>query len=321
MWLTATRVGLLAIVAFLPAIGCGWVKNWDDNANFLDNSQFRGLGWAQIAWAWKTTKLGVYQPLCWMMYEAEYSLWGLKPRGYHVVGLALHALTAAAVFAVLVALLRRCRPDLQASRPAVIRWSAALAAALWAAHPLRAEPVTWVSAHGYLPCTLCLTLGVLAYLRAHEPSRSARGSLAWSAVVIALFAAALLFKPAAVSFPVVLLLLDVYPLRRLGRVGGADAWVGRATWRVWAEKLVLAAPGLAIISTAMASRPKVDGGLGSRLAAAAYAAWFYPIKTLVPLGLSAAYAPNDRVTLGQPLFLAAAVGVVGVTALAIRLRG
>jgi Flp pilus assembly protein TadD len=318
-WLTAARVGLLTVAAFLPVIACGWV-NWDDDANFLENPQLRGLGWAQVAWAWRTTLLGVYQPLSWMMFEAEYSGWRLNPKGYHVVSLALHAVNAVAVFALFVALLRRSLPDLAASRPAVVRRSAALAAALWAVNPLRVEPVAWVSAQGYLPCTLCLVLAVLAYLRTHDPGRSLRGWLAWSAAALGLYAAAVLFKAVAVGLPAVLVVLDVYPLRRLGRGGGVGAWLGRPSWRVWAEKLPFAVLGLLFINTAAESRPTFEAGLGARLATAAYAVWFYPFKTAVPLWLSAAYAPCEGVTLSQPLFLAAALGAVGITA-AVAWRG
>jgi tetratricopeptide (TPR) repeat protein len=319
VWLTAARVGLLAVAAFLPAIACGWMTTWDDDKNFLGNRQFRGLGWAQIAWAWKTTILGVYQPLCWMMYEAEYAAWGLNPKGFHIVGLALHGVVAAAVFALFVALLRRCLPELEASRPAVVRWSAAFAAAFWAVHPMRAEVAAWVSAQGYMPSTLCLILAVLAYLRAHDPGRSARGRLACSAT--ALYAAAVLFKTVAVSLPIVLLVFDFYPLRRLGWRGGVHAWVGRATWRAWAEKLPFFAVGLASGFLAMKSRTTVEPGLGMRLAAAAYSVWFYPIKTLMPLWLSAMYILNDAVKLTQPLPLAAALGAVGLTAMAIWFHG
>ena len=224
MWPTAARVGLLAVAAFLPAIACGWITTWDDEKNFLGNPQFRGLGWTQIAWAWKTTILGVYQPLCWMMLEAEYAAWGVNPKGYHIMGLALHGLVAAAVFALFVALLRRCLPDLGSSRPVVVRRSAAVAAAFWAVHPMRAEPVAWVSAQGYMPCTLCLIYAVLAYLRAHDPGRSARGRLAWSSIALALYAAAMLFKTVAVSLPLVLLVLDLYPLRRRPGPGSPPGW-------------------------------------------------------------------------------------------------
>src|SRR5579859_7748057 len=108
-WLPAVRLGLLTVIAFLPVIGCGWV-NWDDDGNFLHNPDFRGLAWANIVWAWKTALLGVYQPLGWMLLEAEYAAWGLNPRGYHIVSLVFHAANTAALYAVTVALLKRALP-------------------------------------------------------------------------------------------------------------------------------------------------------------------------------------------------------------------
>ena len=55
--------------------------------NFLDNPYFRGLGAAQVKWAWTTFWFGVYQPLAWLLFEAQYVFWKLDPRGYHLTSL------------------------------------------------------------------------------------------------------------------------------------------------------------------------------------------------------------------------------------------
>ena len=66
-------------------------------------------GPAQLAWAARTFWLGVYQPLAWLLFEAQYAACGLDPRGYHLTSLALHAANAVALFALILALLDRCR--------------------------------------------------------------------------------------------------------------------------------------------------------------------------------------------------------------------
>ena len=100
------RTGLVAVllivvvgVAFLPALNNGFV-DWDDELNFLENSQYRGLGWPQVRWAWSTFLLGVYQPLAWLLLEAQYVLFGLDARGYHLTSLLLHAANAVALYAL-----------------------------------------------------------------------------------------------------------------------------------------------------------------------------------------------------------------------------
>jgi tetratricopeptide (TPR) repeat protein len=310
---------LIALVAFLPVIGCRWV-NWDDDTNFLNNPDFRGLGWRQVAWAWKTTLLGVYQPLGWMLYEAEFAAWGLDPRGYHVVSLVLHAANAAVLFALTLALLRRSLPDLFRAHPATVRRSAGLAVALFMVHPLRAETVAWVSSQSYLPSALFAMLAVLAYLRAHDPEHRPRGEMIWSVLAFVLFVVAILFKAVAISLPAVLVILDVYPLKRLGWGHGINDWPGPRARRVWLEKLPYLAIGLVFVAITLWSKPKFEGSLGSRLATASYAVWFYPVKTIVPAGISALYSSCDRVDFSGPIYVACALGVVGFTVATIRLR-
>jgi hypothetical protein len=59
----------------------GWECQWDDNPSLLENPDFRGLGWKNLVWAWITFQTAVYQPLGWMLLEAEYAIWGLDPSG------------------------------------------------------------------------------------------------------------------------------------------------------------------------------------------------------------------------------------------------
>src|SRR5437016_1153293 len=64
-WLVALPLALIVVAAFIPALNQGFV-DWDDRNNFLNNPHYRGLGVAQVEWAWSTFWLGVYQPLAWL---------------------------------------------------------------------------------------------------------------------------------------------------------------------------------------------------------------------------------------------------------------
>ncbi len=316
MWLVAIPLVLLVAAAFGPALDNGFVA-WDDRENLLANYHYRGLGRAQVRWAWTTFHLGVYQPLAWMLYEVQYAVWGLDPRGYHLTSLLLHAADAVALYALIVALLVRCRPDPFLRRPWARAVGAGLATALFAVHPLRVEPVAWASAQSYLPCALSSMLAVLAYLRAVGDSDPPRR--AWLGASFALFAAAMLFKAPAVGLPAVLLILDVYPLRRLG--GGPGRWLGPSARRVWLEKVPFLALGLVFMGLAVAAktanrtiRPLGQDGVAGRVAQACYAAWFYLVKTAIPRDITAFYPRNGPIDWHAPPFLASILATAALSA-------
>jgi tetratricopeptide (TPR) repeat protein len=319
-WTMVVPLTVLAVVAFLPALDNGFV-NLDDHANFLYNPNYRGMGRAQVAWAWVTDWLGVYQPLAWMLFEIQYLASGADPRGYHLTSLLLHAQTAVALYALTLALVGRARPDLLARNPTGVVLGSALAVALFVVHPLRVEVVAWASCQPYLPCAATAILAVIAYLVAADaaPPHRALGLLgAW-----ALFALALLFKAAAVALPAVLLLLDYYPLQRLG--GGPGRWFGASARWVWGEKVPFFA--LSLIFAALAVHAKRDTlvaleqrGPLSRVAQACYGACFYLGKTIWPTHLCAYYPVPIPFDWRAPAYLVCAALTVAASITLLLLR-
>src|SRR5262249_8429937 len=132
----ALSLGVLAVVAFIPCLSNDFVL-WDDDQNFLENPFYRGLGWQQLRWDWTSFRIGVYQPLAWMVLGAEYLLFGLDARGYHIASLVLHALNTIVLFMLTLALLARAgvAPGPEGSRDYTL--GAGLAVGLHAVHPLR----------------------------------------------------------------------------------------------------------------------------------------------------------------------------------------
>ncbi len=176
-YLVVIPLALVVIYAFIPALSNGFVL-WDDNDNFVNNHNFRGLGAAQVKWAWSTTSGGLYHPLAWMFLEAQYLCWQLDPRGYHLTSLLLQVASAVALYVLTVALLVRSRNNSCFESPWTCSLSAALAVALFAVHPLRVEVVAWATVQKYLACALVSQLSVLAYL-AHFRAIHRRGGLGW----------------------------------------------------------------------------------------------------------------------------------------------
>ena len=263
------RMGLLvtafAVLAFLPALACGFVIP-DDKQNFQSN-QALDYPWGQkLAWAWTTRWMEVYQPLWWMLVMAEHAVWGLKPMGYHAVSLALHAAVTAALFALTLAVLRRVTPEAKGHAGASAAIAAGLASLLFCVHPLRTEMVVWLSAQPHLPSVLCMILGVVAYLNANQADRTPRSRLGWLVGSFLLGSAAMFFKTSAVTFPFILLVLDWYPLGRLTLDPERSwPWPSRQAWRAVVEKApLLALSGVMMAVTRWAKPPglyfRVRGG-------------------------------------------------------------
>src|SRR3989442_3546042 len=159
-----------------------------------------------------TTRLGHYIPLTWMTLGLDYLLWGLNPVGYHLTSLLLHAANAVVFFFIVRRLLTRALPS-PSERGYALTVSAGVASLVFAIHPLRVESVAWVTERRDVLSGLFYLLTILVYLRAYARGAPGRRSY-WLSVT--LFGCALLSKSMAVSLPVVLLILDVYPLQRLG---------------------------------------------------------------------------------------------------------
>src|SRR5881396_2782205 len=221
-------IAFSTFAAFLPTLQNQFVS-WDDDKNFLENPHYRGLGWTQLRWMW-TTHLGHYIPLTWMTLGLDYLLWGMNPLGYHLTNLLLHAANAVVFFFVVRRILTLALLG-ASERGLALAVSAGFAALVFAIHPLRVESVAWATERRDVLSGLFYLLTILVYLRACE--RKERGRW-WYWLSVALFGCALLSKSMAVSLPVVLLILNIYPL---GRLGGSLGWWSEAARRVYAEKI------------------------------------------------------------------------------------
>jgi len=279
--LIALLVAEVVVAAFFPALRAGFVA-WDDDAYLLANPNYRGLGLAQLRWMF-TSMAGHYSPLTWLSLGIDYVLWGMRPAGYHATNVLLHALAAAGAYVVA----RRVLAAAVGPEPrAALRVGAVVAALVFAVHPLRVESVAWISERRDVLCGVCFVLAVLAYLRAVEPDTRRPRAWYWAAVTLA--ALALLSKAMAVTLPVILMTLDVYPLRRLGR--------GRWTRReVWLEKVPFVTLSTAAAVLAVVAQRSLGAlsdmsafGVVDRLGLTCYALMFYAWKTLLPCDKRAA---------------------------------
>lgn len=189
---------LLTLVLYWQTAGFQFI-NLDDPSFLTENAHVRGgLSAENIYWALTTGYIN-WQPLVYLSHMSAVTVFGLDPAAHHLLNAFLHAGNAALFFAVL----RRMRLPL---------WPSAVAAAVFALHPLRVESVAWVTERKDVLSSLFWLLTMWAYARYAEKSAE-RKRYFW---VVAFFSLGLMAKPILVTLPVALLILDFWPLRRPG---------------------------------------------------------------------------------------------------------
>lgn len=305
-------VALVAPLPFLPALENGFAEWWDDTAMLVENLAFREITPASLHWMFSTFLLGHYQPLSWLTLAVDYQVWGMNPRGYHVTNLLLHGVNAALFLVLLVRLLAIRAVDSESSRR--FRLAGALAGALFfALHPLRVESVAWVIQRRDLLSTTFLLATLLAYLSL--AGKVGRARAPWLLASLGFFLVSLLFKATGITLGGVLLILDVYPLRRLGD-GKKALWSGGLAWQVLAEKIPFFALGAIFAGVAAAAQRDAGAILTveqhsvlPRLMQATYGLFFYLWKTVVPVGLSPLYELPRPFPTAAPHFLIPLVAI------------
>lgn len=316
-------VAVVTLAIFLPSVRNGWV-NWDDADNFLGNPHFRGLGWANLRWILTGSVQDAHWiPVTWLTLSIDYVLWGMNPAGYHLTSAVIHAANAFLCYALAYRLLALGLGS--GARPADLRLGAAVAALFFALHPLRVESVAWITERRDVLMGLFAFATVLAWLRACRSGADGRPARRWYWMAVVCFALALLSKVMVIGLPIVLIVLDVYPLRRAGL--GHAGWRARLGRLVIVEKfpfllLSLAAAALTLVIAAQRAHPTPLSvlGIGQRLAIAGYGLAFYLWKTLVPWPLSPLYTLFHPVVPWSAMYIVPALAVAGITALTIAAR-
>ena len=278
---------LAVFAAFFPALSNGFVT-WDDLEVLVKNTHYRGFAWPQLRWMFTNIVPGPYQPLSWLSFSLDFKLWGLNPQAYHRSSLVLHSVNAVVFYFLSIQLLALAAA--KTVSPARLHLSAALAALLFAVHPLRVESVVWATERRDVLSGLFYLLTLLSYVRAHAGGPGAR-SVRDPKLPLVLFALSLLAKGITITLPATLLILDVYPLRRLSR----DALRRKSQQReVLLEKvpyLILSLVFLVVGYFGQSRSAAIVRGvpLGDRFIQPLNGLGFYFLKTIFPAHLSPLY--------------------------------
>ncbi|KMP11448.1 hypothetical protein UR09_03325 [Candidatus Nitromaritima sp. SCGC AAA799-A02] len=211
-YLIATLIFFLTFAVFSSCLENGFI-NWDDDIRVYENALIQS---SEPSALWEVAtrinpRLPIWQPLPELFYAVNYRLFGSSAWGHHFTSLTLHGANTCLVFFLFIALIGKIQPEIKCDSPLIL--TGAATALIFGLHPLRVESVAWISNLNEPLCGFFLFSALLTYLL-YTSEESARTRSFYYLATLILFPLALLSKPMAVTLPVILLLLDVYPLKR-----------------------------------------------------------------------------------------------------------
>ncbi|MBL6765426.1 MAG: hypothetical protein ISQ14_10760 [Verrucomicrobiae bacterium] len=303
-------VALITFLFFLPTLEFGFL-NWDDDVNVFENSHVQGLTSGNLAWMFTDFGHAIrYKPLSWLGWAVVHSCFGLNPFGYHLANVLLHCANAILVFHLLRELIAAAG---RYGRESV--WICGLGALSWSLHPLRVEPVAWVTGMPYGQALAFVLLSTLFYLRAQRDESPIRSVCYWMSVIS--FVLAVLTYPIVLGFPAMLLAMDHFPLRRFA------VFDDRAR-NALVQKIPYALVSAAVVGFTVYGRYRFtdywikpagleEFGVIARLMQAGYVWAYYAWKPFLPTDLSPVYT---MLIWNHPFdleFILSAIAVTGVS--------
>jgi protein O-mannosyl-transferase len=292
--IVAAMLTTVVSIIYLQVQSFGFISLDDPQYVSANPMVLGGLTSDSIKWAFAFNSSFYWHPLTWMSHMLDVEMFGPEPGAHHLVNAVLHAANAVVIFAAL----RSMTKDTVKS---------AVAAALFAIHPLHVESVAWISERKDVLSTFFWSIALLAYAL-YARDRDWR----WMLAVNIAFVFGLLAKPMILTLPFVLLLLDFWPLGRRGIID------------LVREKLSLFALAIASVFVTMLSQRNSSAvvalekfSLFDRLGNVAVSYVLYLRDMLWPTQLAAFYPLHSPTVIGVA---GALLLLIGITVVVIRLR-
>lgn len=312
----------LTFVVYTPALKNEFV-NRDDGKYVYENYNIQYLNTQSLYWMFTSFHASNWHPLTWLSHAIDYAFWGLNPSGHHLTNIILHGLNTVLVFLLVIQLMLRAKEVNKTPSPSKASLSfsaqvlivASVTALLFGLHPLHVESVAWVAERKDLLCSLFFILTILSYL-SYTSSLVNRHRWIWFYVCLLLFIFALMSKPMAVTLPVTLLLLDVYPLKRINLYSGETG----KKLSVLLEKIPFFA--LSLVSSIITIIAQHSGGavknlerlpFAYRLLNAPKALIFYVQKMLLPIDLIPFYPLPESIYLFDIQYIMSGIIILTIT--------
>jgi hypothetical protein len=309
----------LALACLVFLVYAGAMENgvvWDTPHYLSNNDHVHEFNIENIRWALTTQHFHNWHPVTWFSYMLDYSIYGgLDPWGFHLTNVVLHGVNAVLLFFVSFALLSKHHGN-EKKYESTDMLAAFFAALLLAVHPQHVESVVWIAERKDVLFLLFTILCVWFYIKFSETEKAFNY---WLALLCA--AMAMASKPMAISIPVILLLLDVYPLRRVAYgVAGRGAFSRGTYGYLLVEKtpFILASLFLAYMTMSaqqgpISEAPTLD--IFQKVAVILLSYWSYLSKFLFPVSFSPFYPISEELSVVD--YLPAVLGLMAITILAI----
>ena len=303
--------------------------NWDDNWLIYENSK---LGFLDFSHIWSVLRndyfsSAFYTPLAGLRFCIIYTVAGLKAFAYHFANLLFHVINTVLLFMVVkkLALLSLGKRQSTMISNARINLVAALAVLIWSLNPLMVEPTALVAAGPHAQAVTFILLSLLSYMRANETGTKA---FRWLTASIVFYGASILSQLITLTFPFILLILDIYPLKRISIERGSlkSLEVRHAIL----EKIPFVMITLIVIVVDLTVLNKLqighhvsslaEFGLLDRTMQAFYVYAYYLWRPWYPVNLSPVYLTLYSFDPLSIPFIASAFGVIGCSILILMLR-
>ena len=318
VWATVFWIAAFTLIVYLPALQNDFV-NWDDDKYVYENEHIRSLDFKFLKWSFGFHILN-WHPLTLLSHSIDYALWGLNPIGHHLMNIIFHSINTFLLFILIVYLLTNVRlakssfseTNYKTATGNII--AASVTALLFGIHPIHVESVAWVSERKDVLSTFFVLLSLIFYSKYALYQEIKRKS--WYYILsLSLFVLALMSKPMAVTVPLMLVILDIFPFQRFSSKNSLGANI-----KLVMEKLPFIL--FSLISTALTIIAQHSGHaiaslktypLFFRIATAISGLTFYLEKILLPIGLSPFYPLPTNDSFFSLKYILAAVLVVSIT--------
>jgi protein O-mannosyl-transferase len=194
---------LISFAAYYPVLNNTFHDNWDDNAYITTSQRVRnGLSADNVVWAFTNISVGFYYPLTWLSHMTDIQLYGLNPKGHYATNIILHCLNVLLFFLLLLI-------------STGSQFRSFLAAVIFSLHPMNVESVAWLAERKNLLSVFFLLLALICYVLRFKSGGGKKAAVRYKSACYLFFIMGLMSKSSIVVFPFLLLIFDLWPLKRI----------------------------------------------------------------------------------------------------------
>lgn len=296
-------IGAIIFLLYFPILNFPF-HNWDDGTYIYKNNMIcKGLNYVTVKWAFTTNYFGFYYPLTWISHATDVSIYGLSPKGHYLHNIVLHFLNSILLFIFLLF----AQKDI---------YRALMVSVIFAVHPMNVENVAWLAERKNLLATFFMLLALLFYYfyQQEKETKISKRTLYYILAVI-FYSAGLMSKSSIVMFPFLLILFDIWPLKRIKFENKINSNI---VWNILREKIIFFVLSLLSgVATIFAQKdlkaviPLDVIPFSERAGEALLSLWFYIIKYFLPFNLAVFYEHHrGNYPFWEPFAIATAIIVI-----------